>query len=143
MDNIENYSQEIQVKVGSKTSFKALNEGLNDWWGTISNASFELHGEFTITFDNGYWWRFKIIEFTPNEKLTWKCANGEPEFNKEWIGHELHWTISQESDQTSINFCQIGLTLHLHCYSVCSSTWDMFIIQKLKSYLNETIFNST
>jgi len=138
MDKMKNYSQEIQVKTDSKTAFKALNEGLISWWGSISDSSFELNGAFTITFENGYWWRFQIIEFIPNQKLTWKCIDGEPEFNKEWIGHELHWTIIEQDHQTIINFHQVGLTPKLHCYEVCSSTWNMFLKEKLVAFLLKT-----
>ncbi|MGC6431073.1 MAG: hypothetical protein ACON5F_08530 [Jejuia sp.] len=139
---LKNYKQQIQVSTNKKDVFYTLNEGLNLWWGSISDSSFELNGAFTITFENGYWWRFQIIEFIPNQKLTWKCIDGEPEFNKEWIGHELHWIISGENQHTTINFLQIGLTPKLHCYNVCSSTWDMFITKKLQSYLIQ-ISNST
>ncbi|WP_203256017.1 hypothetical protein [Hyunsoonleella ulvae] len=96
-----------------------------------------MNGKFTITFDNGYWWTFRITEFKPNQKLTWICIDGEPEFNKEWIGHELHWDIKEENQKNLLNFHQIGLTPLLQCYKVCSTTWDMFIIQKLKSYVNK------
>lgn len=138
---MKDYTQTIEVSVNAKEVFYALNEGLNYWWGNISQSQFELNGAFTITFENGYWWRFQIIEFIPNQKLTWKCVDGEPEFNKEWIAHELHWSISEENHRTKLTFLQIGLTPKLHCYEVCSSTWDMFITQKLSSYLNKKIVN--
>lgn len=132
-----NYSQNIQIHANPKTIFEALNEGMNTWWGAVSNANFEVNGKFTITFDNGYWWTFRITEFKPNQKLTWICIDGEPEFNKEWIGHELHWDIKEENQKILLNFHQIGLTPQLQCYKVCSTTWDMFITQKLKSYVNK------
>ncbi len=136
MKTLENYSTKISVNASAVTVFNALNEGMNSWWGSISNSKFGANGQFTITFNNGYWWTFKIIEFTPNNELIWKCIDGEPEFNKEWIGHVLHWQIAQDGDQTIIDFHQVGLTPELKCYDVCSSTWDMFITEKLKGYLN-------
>ncbi|GGD21652.1 SRPBCC family protein [Hyunsoonleella pacifica] len=137
MNKNSNYSQEIKINTSPKTVFEALNEGMDIWWGAISNSNFKSNGKFTITFENGYWWAFKITEFIPYQKLTWKCIDGEPEFNKEWIGHELHWDIKEVNQKTILNFHQIGLTPQLHCYEVCSTTWDMFITQKLKSYINK------
>lgn len=130
-----NYAQKIKIKANANQVFRALNNGLNLWWSSISDAKFETNGHFTVTFENNYWWTFKITEYIPNKKLTWKCTDGEPDFNKEWIGHELHWHLEKKEPHTIVKFQQIGLTPKLHCYSVCASTWDMFITKKLKDYL--------
>lgn len=136
---LKDYTQQIEVSANIKDVFKSLNEGLNSWWGNISNSEFKEGGQFTITFENGYWWTFKIKEYSPNKELIWKCIDGEPEFNKEWVGHILHWTITKKGTKALINFHHIGLTEELHCYDVCSSTWDMFITEKLNNYLSKKI----
>lgn len=130
-----NYSKQIIVSANSETVFQALNLGLNSWWGEISNAIFCEGGHFTITFENGYWWTFKIMEYLPNKELIWKCIDGEPDFNKEWFGHILQWTIDENANKTTINFHQTGLTPELHCYDVCSKTWTMFISERLNNFL--------
>lgn len=129
------YALFIEINSTSENVFKALTEGMNIWWGRISNSHFAQDGQFTITFENGYWWTFKIMEYQPNKELIWKCIDGEPEFNKEWIGHVLHWSIKEMGTKTLLNFQQTGLTPDLHCYEVCSSTWDMFLKKKLINYL--------
>lgn len=129
------YKKSIETTTSTKHVFLALNEGLNLWWGNISNSNFETGGQFTITFDNGYWWTFKILEYTPDKELVWKCMDGEPEFNKEWIGHVLHWRIEEKDKKTILSFHHIGLTPSIECYTVCSTTWDMFITKKLKTHL--------
>ncbi|WP_282136391.1 hypothetical protein [Seonamhaeicola maritimus] len=131
-----NYSKEIEVHPNANEVFKALNRGLDSWWGQISNSNFGADGTFTITFNNDYWWTFKILLYKPNTELIWKCIAGEPNFNKEWIGHTLHWEIEEKHSKTIIKFLQKGLTPKLHCYDICSSTWDMFLTQKLKDYLS-------
>jgi len=133
---VQNYTNSINVNSSNKEAFSALTENLHYWWGKTSSKLFEENGQFTVTFDNGYWWTFKIVEFKPNNKLIWKCVNGEPEFNKEWINHTIHWKISSKNNSTHINFLQIGLTPELDCYEVCSSTWDRFLLGELKNYLN-------
>jgi len=130
-----NYSKQIKVTVNSEKVFHALNEGLNIWWGKTSNTTYVKGGQFTITFENGYWWTFKIIEYSPNKELIWKCVDGEPLFNKEWIGHILYWSIDGKNNETTINFHQTGLNPEIHCYEVCSKTWDMFISENLKKHL--------
>ena len=129
------YTQHIKVPSTIGEAFKALTEDIHLWWSKTSNSIQKQGGQFTIQFDNGYWWTFKIIEFTPHSELVWKCIDGEPDFNKEWIGHVLHWSINQDGDQTTLEFHQAGLRPQLHCYEVCSKTWDMFITEKLKQHL--------
>lgn len=131
----QNYSKAIQVNASSKSIFSALTENLHKWWGAITNANFKAGGHFTVTFHNGYWWTFEIVEYHPDQELIWKCIDGEPEFNKEWIGHILHWKIDKSDTLTQINFHQVGLTPDTDCYSVCSSTWDRFITEELKEFL--------
>ncbi|WP_282041634.1 SRPBCC family protein [Winogradskyella flava] len=129
------YRKQIKVASTAENVFKALTDHIHLWWSKTTDSFQKANGQFTITFDNGYWWTFKIIEFKPNSELVWKCIDGEPEFNKEWIGHVLHWLIIEDESETIINFHQAGLTPQLHCFEVCSSTWDMFITKKLKNYL--------
>ncbi|OEK09756.1 hypothetical protein A8C32_09585 [Flavivirga aquatica] len=137
-NNVSNYSKQIELSTNSEHLFYALTEGLSSWWGKTSNTSLKTNGQFTIHFENGYWWAFKIMEFTPNKELIWKCIAGEPLFNKEWIGHVLHWKIEAAADtKVKLNFHQIGLTPDILCYGVCSSTWDMFIVERLKNYVEQ------
>ncbi len=135
LDKDTNYKKQLEVNASAKEVFFALNEGLHSWWGKISNSEFKAGGQFTIHFKNTYWWTFKIIEHTPNQELIWKCIDGEPDFNKEWIGHVLHWQIEEQNRKSMINFHQIGLTPNIDCYEICSTTWDRFISSSLKEFL--------
>ncbi|TYA69993.1 SRPBCC family protein [Seonamhaeicola marinus] len=135
MELLKDYTLDLELNTTPEHIFRALNEGMQNWWGNLSNFHFKAGGEFTITFDNGYWWTFRIMEYTPNSELIWKCIDGEPEFNKEWIGHVLHWTITKNGSSATLNFQQVGLTSKLHCYDTCASTWNMFLKEKLKAYL--------
>ncbi|NMH87068.1 SRPBCC domain-containing protein [Flavivirga algicola] len=136
-DQDANYNIQLEVSTNAESIFFALNEGLHSWWGNISNSEFKAGGHFTIQFENGYWWTFKIIEHTPNHELIWKCIGGEPDFNKEWIGHVLHWKIKEQNGKSLIKFHQNGLTPNIECYEVCSTTWNRFITSSLKDFLEE------
>lgn len=132
---LDNYTKTVKVSTNAQEAFKALTEQLHLWWGKTSNCEFKTDGHFTIQFENEYWWTFKILEYTPNKELIWKCIEGEPEFNKEWIGNILHWTIEENNSTTTIGFEQTGLTKELQCYDVCTSTWNMFLGERLKHFL--------
>ncbi|WP_299114571.1 SRPBCC domain-containing protein [uncultured Winogradskyella sp.] len=133
------YKKQIKVSSNANQVFRALTEDIHLWWSNTSNTFQKEGGQFTIHFENGYWWTFKIIEFIPNTELIWKCIDGEPDFNKEWIGHILHWQIVEGTSETTINFHQAGLTPDIECYDICSTTWDMFITEKLKLHLQTSV----
>ncbi len=130
-----NYNTQIVVKVDAKKAFIALTKNIHKWWSSTSKSDQKKGGQFTIQFDNGYWWTFNILEFTPYKKIVWECIDGEPDFNKEWIGHILQWELIKKDTELEINFHQIGLTPKVNCYEVCSKTWDMFITEKLRNHL--------
>jgi len=130
-----NYQQQIIVSSTLKDAFKALTEDIHLWWSKTSESNQKQGGQFTIHFENGYWWTFKILKFIPYQEIVWKCIDGEPDFNKEWIGHILQWKIEDHDSKIKINFHQIGLNPDIECYDVCTKTWDMFITEKLKSHL--------
>nr|WP_321232394.1 SRPBCC domain-containing protein [uncultured Psychroserpens sp.] len=131
-----NYQKQIEVSATTKEIFKALTEDIHLWWSNTSQSKQKMGGQFTVHFENEYWWTFKILEFRPNHEIVWKCIDGEPDFNKEWIGHILHWEIIEDVSTSKINFHQAGLTPEIMCYDICSTTWDMFITERLKTHLD-------
>ncbi|MBT8195170.1 MAG: SRPBCC domain-containing protein [Bacteroidia bacterium] len=129
-----NYEKEILVNCTPEQAFNALTKELILWWGEVDNQIGKAGDGFTIFFGvEG--WKFKVIEFEPNAKLTWKCVDGLVKFNKEWIGTTLYWTIEEEGDKTKVKLLHDGLVPQFECYDICSTTWDMFITESLKNYL--------
>ncbi|WP_299225536.1 SRPBCC domain-containing protein [uncultured Psychroserpens sp.] len=138
-DHNLDYKKTIEVSANANQLFNALTDEMHLWWGKISDSNFDTNGRFTVTFENNYWWTFKIVEFLPNREIIWKCIAGEPEFNKEWIGHVLHWQITEKNSKTTLQFHHVGLNPDINCYDVCSTTWDMFIIDRLKNHVNKQV----
>lgn len=129
-----NYFKEIIVNAPASIVFSALTQKLDLWWGKTDKLLHTTGDEFTISFGKAFW-TFKITEYVPNSKLTWECIGGKPDFNAEWIGDILYWTI-QEKDKTSkVSLLQVGLTPDMNCYDICAPTWDKFIMISLKSFV--------
>lgn len=129
-----NYSQNIKVSASSEKIFKAITSQLNDWWGRTDKSVSKIGDEFTTSFGKAYW-KFKILDYKENEILTWKCIAGEPEFNAEWIDTTIYWNISSSEGMTKISFLHDGLIPEFKCYDICAPTWDMFITQSLKMFV--------
>ncbi|GAA3636015.1 hypothetical protein [Flavivirga jejuensis] len=129
-----NYTTEITMRASAVDVFSALSEKINLWWGETDTPVSKVGDVFTIVFGEACW-TFKIMTYTPHSKLTWVCIGGVPDFNAEWIGNQLHWSIEEQGDTTKVRFLQIGLTPNMNCYDVCASTWDKFIMISLKSFV--------
>lgn len=135
-----NYTQSIKTKATQKTSFLSIATGINKWWGKIDNTISKVNDEFSIFFGNTEW-RFKIIEYSKYEKITWECikANhvheGLTDIKEEWLGTVLYWEFKKVNGFTEISFEHSGLIPNLNCYGVCESAWGFFIPNSLKNYL--------
>lgn len=134
------YSLNIKVSVSSEKVFNAITSQLNEWWGKTSNEVSKEGDEFITKFGSAFW-KFRVIEFIENEKLTWECIGGEPDFNAEWIGTKIFWEIIPSENTTKVVFVHEGLTPEFKCYNICAPTWDMFITESLKSFVETGIGN--
>ncbi len=135
-----NYRQEITVTASPETVFTAIAQYVEKWWGKTDLPVSQIGDEFTTSFDQTYW-KFRITEFQPFEKITWKCIDarhvheGYENIEREWVGTTLHWTIEPAGVKSKISFIHNGLTSELNCYDACKPAWDMFITQSLKSFV--------
>ena len=133
-----NYTQQFSTHVNQEVIFKAISKQLNDWWGKTDLPVSKIGDEFTTSFDNAFW-KFRVIDFKNNEKLTWLCIDGKPEFNAEWIGTKVDWNIFLSNGLTKLNVVHEGLTPDFECYNICAPTWDIFITSSLKTFVETGI----
>jgi hypothetical protein len=134
----KNYHKEISVNAPGSVVFSALTQKLHLWWGKTNKPFHTIGDEFTISFGEASW-SFKITEYILNSKLTWECIAGKPDFNAEWIGDVLYWTIKETDTATVVSLLQVGLTPDQKCYDICAPTWDKFIMISLKSFVETGI----
>ncbi len=139
------YSQTVIIKSSKKAAFAALTSGIAGWWGSIDNNKFQKGEIFKVSWGEP-WYQFKIIEYSPNNKITWECIDanqiigGMEGVEKEWVGTKLYWTIdSTKDDKIQVHLFHKGLVPAIRCYEVCSFHWDDFIKKGLKNYLEKNI----
>jgi len=134
------YKTKIISSANIEASFDAIANGLDKWWGKVDNSISKIGDEFSIFFGKTEW-RFKIVEYVPFEKITWKCIKathvheGLNNIEGEWLHSELYWNFVETKGKTDIKLYHKGLTPNLNCYEVCKSGWDFFISTSLKKYL--------
>ena len=139
-----NYQKSVIVNSNEQLIFKALTEEIDKWWSDIEYSSKNKGDIFKISFGKESYWRFRTIELKINKKLVWKCIESHQDHNlkgidEEWLNSEITWTISEKDNNTKIEFLHKGLVTDGICYDVCSTAWDFYILDSLKSYLETGI----
>lgn len=132
----QNYNNEIKITTSASNVFQALTQQIDKWWGKIDKPVSKVGDIFTIYFGKAFW-KFEVSEYNHNSKIAWKCIDGQPEFENEWVGTTVIWHIKSTNKETTINLIHDGLTPHFACYNICAPTWDMFVTKSLKNYLEE------
>ncbi len=140
LDNPD-YSRALIARTNSETAFKAISNGLPDWWGKMDTSVEAVNDIFTVSWGEP-WYQFQVTEYYPNERITWKCIDANQiikhleDVEKEWVGTILYWRINElSSEEVEIRLTHQGLNSSLECYAFCSSTWDKFLMNRLKTYL--------
>lgn len=134
------YKKSVSVETNQENAFNAVAREIDKWWGKVDNPVYRMGDEFSIFFGKTVW-RFLITEFSPFNKITWKCIKAVhfherlTNIKEEWLNTELHWNFEKKGDFVKISLLHKGLTPELNCYNVCESAWDFFVPTSLKSYL--------
>jgi len=134
------YKTSIITSKDKEISFYAITTDLDKWWGKVDNSVTKKGDEFSVFFGNTEW-RFRITQFVPFEKITWKCMkaihihDGLTGIEKEWLHTELFWEINEINEKTEITMRHKGLIPNLNCYAICQTGWEFFICTSLKNYL--------
>ncbi len=134
------FDQQVTISSSAESVFTAITQNIQDWWGKTDSVVSKLGDEFTTSFDQTFW-KFRIIEFVPNQKLIWECIDarhiheGYEGIEKEWLGTKVYWKIITVSENESVlEFSHDGLTPDLNCYEICTMGWERFVSVSLKRY---------
>ncbi len=143
MTNQKDYSTNILVRATAEQAFEALSIGIKSWWGSTEPPAVHQGTVFTVSWGEP-WYRFKITAFEEPQRISWTCTDanqiiaGLEGVQKEWVGTQLHWTIEEmPAGMIKVSLLHQGLVPEFICFDFCSTTWDSFVQDRLKAYLQE------
>ena len=138
---MQNFSDSILINCHSDKAFKALTINISEWWGQQDVLIKDRGDRFRVSWGDP-WYLFEVTHLKPGSSISWKCIDanqiipGLAGVQKEWVGSEIQWSIESISEQQCrVHVVHEGLNEALICYDFCSSTWERFIHQELKAYL--------
>lgn len=134
------YRKSVIINSNRESVFKALTEEIDKWWSSIEHPAKKKGDVFKISFGPESYWKFKVLELEKPGRVVWKCVESHQNHNllgmdEEWLNSTLYWNISNIDENVKVEFLHKGLVSNGLCYDVCSSAWDFYILDSLKSFL--------
>ena len=143
MNTNKDYSVTVNIRSNPASVFNALTKEISNWWGQMDHPVQKQGEVFKVSWGEP-WYEFRVEEFEPNNKVSWRCIDanqiiGELEgVEKEWVGTKLDWSIAEiGSGEVRLSLKHEGLIPDFICYDFCSTTWDRFVKIALKEYLEK------
>jgi len=123
------FTTTISVKQSRQEVFAAVRDARAWWSRHIEGGTSERCDNFRVNFGT-HWWAFEIEEMIPYERIVWRVTDSHMPWNNhktEWTGTKISFEISEQGDNTCMQFTHIGLHPSSDCYNACSKGWIGYI----------------
>ncbi|MDW3652831.1 MAG: hypothetical protein R8P61_37475 [Bacteroidia bacterium] len=135
------YKTRLEIQCSVERFFTAISQQLGDWWGKQDKGIEGVGTIFTVSWGEP-WYQFKVIKFIQDQEMIWECIDANQKIKgltgveKEWVGTKVHWKLEGLSEnQSRLIFQHEGLVPDFLCFNFCSSTWEHFLKDSLRNYL--------
>lgn len=134
----KSFTTTLLVTQTPKEVFDAINN-VRGWWSeSIEGITDRLNAGFLQYYRDIHIAKIKIIEFIPDQKVTWLVLDSHFSFTKiktEWKDTKICFEISRKGDKTRLLFIHLGLVPQYECYDVCNGAWNELINISLRSLI--------
>ena len=125
-----NYQKSILVKATPHEAFECINNVTKWWTENLEGESQKKGDEFSVQFADIHYSKQRLIEVIPDRKVVWLITESRLNFirnKEEWTDSRIEFEITEEYDQTKVQFTQIGLVPEIECYDACSGAWGQYM----------------
>jgi len=134
----QDFRTTLLIDATAQEVFDAVNN-VRKWWSeNIQGHTDRLHAEFSYHFQDVHRCKIQITELVPNKKVVWHVLDNYFNFTKEereWIGSDVIFDISQDGGKTQLVFTHRGLVPTDECFQICHDAWTHYIQDSLKNLI--------
>ncbi len=124
---------QVTIEASPAVVYNAITQtqGIQGWWTDTCETALNEGGHCHFWFDNKQThFTMEATRLLPNQRVFWLCIDGPVE----WIGTELWWEISQDSNEhCTLDFKHMNWRKDDGLFPLCNSTWGSLMTQ-LKHY---------
>ena len=103
--------------------------GLRGWWTVEAKADERVGGTAEFIFGERYYNKMEITNLLNNNKVKWKCIEGD----KEWIGTTFLFDLEEKDGSTILRFSQDNWKEETDFFASCNYNWGYYL-KSLKQY---------
>ena len=104
-------------------------EGAANWWTAQTEIGSKVGDVNIFNFDEQYHNKMQIVGLLLNEKVEWKCLEGD----KEWIGTTFTFQIEKQKDHSVLRFTHGNWQEETDFFASCNYHWGYYM-RSLKLY---------
>jgi len=134
----KSFTTTLLVTQSPEEVFDAINN-VRGWWSeSIEGITDRLNATFLQYYRDIHIAKMKIVEFTPDKKVTWHVLDSQFSFTKtttEWKDTKICFEISGKGNKTQLLFTHLGLVPAYECYDVCNGAWNDLINISLRGLI--------
>jgi hypothetical protein len=131
----KDFSTTIVVDQSAKEVFDAVNN-VRGWWSEEIEGDTDQPGAiFDYHYEDVHRCKMKIIEFVPNERVSWRVLENYFNFTEdrtEWTGTTIVFDITPENGRTRLRMTHQGLVPEYECFDICRDSWTNYIQQSFR-----------
>ena len=135
---MKDYTTTVVVSQSPTAVFNAINN-VKGWWSeNINGQTDALDAVFLYNYKDVHISKMQIIEFVPNKKVVWLVLENHFNFisdDSEWKGTTIIFEISENNEQTQLQFTHHGLTPEYECFDICQDAWTSYLQGSLKNLI--------
>lgn len=135
---MSDFTSTIIVDHTAEEVFNAINN-VRAWWREeIEGNTNTLNDEWHYHYQDVHRCSMKIVELIPNKRVVWQVPDNYFSFTKdksEWKNNKIIFEITENGNQTQLQFTQLGLVPEYECYDICQGAWTTYITKSLHSLI--------
>lgn len=107
----------------------ATQEGVRNWWTVQTEIISEAGGTAEFRFGDKYYIKMEITELEPQQKVGWKCVQGD----EQWVGTDFSFELEAQNGDTFLRFGHLNWDAQTEFFGHCNFQWAKYLLS-LKEY---------
>ena len=116
----------VGIEASEARVYDALStkSGLAGWWTENVSGDEHVGGILKFRFDQFGANDMKVLELAANERVSWGCVGGAPE----WIGTRITFELKKRENEIGLLFAQRGWREQVEFMHYCSTKWAVYLV---------------